>query len=99
MRGFKTVVALIQVAILHEPSEFLKEIQNLQIQNLPNRCRFLGFPRLYNFAFVSSLKTKAEKTIPNDIRILLASDFRFFHTVRYAHGAAYLMVSFPVICL
>ena len=52
MRGFKTVVALIQVAIiLHEPSEFLKEMHNLQIQYLPNRCRpkhvkqyFWGFP-------------------------------------------------------
>ena len=71
MRGFKTDIALIQVAILHEPSKFLKEMLNLQIQNLPNRCRpkqvkhqitnIFGVPRLYNFAFVSPLKVKAEK--------------------------------------
>ena len=69
MRGFKTDIALIQVAILHAPCNFLKEMLNLQIQNLPDRCRpkhvkqhqitnILGVPRLYNFAFVSPLRKK-----------------------------------------
>ena len=69
MRGFKTDIALIQVAILHAPCNFLKEMLNLQIQNLPDRCRpkhvkqhqitnIFGVPRLYNFAFVSPLRKK-----------------------------------------
>ena len=75
--SFKTDIALIQEAFLHEPSKFLKDMLNLQTHflfwpNLSNRCRpkhvkrhqitnIFGLPRYIQLCFFITTKNKGRK--------------------------------------